>query len=294
MAKKNNTVLGWWISGPGDKLGYGDLRKARKGITHKIPKKKNIEVGKYGLHAGTNIFGALRFAPPNLVESKLWRVQLSGMNERVEYYNERYFNNFVGKERKYLYCVENYKTIIRDFLFQEVLDLNQKEQLGIKPIILEYLENPQSKLHSKFRGECRQVRLRLNAEGHNVDRYDLYMITDALMSIVPRLNSTAAEDFNFQYMNKLYQAIETKLLAVSDVNENMYSRDEIKQAFEALHKVPRTKLQKRIMNEIQADYNIVGCLIYEMKQTIRDEARQRVEQDLRSRLYKVLELAQKI
>ena len=103
---KQRVYTGWWF---GDKLGYGDGRIPEVGVTHSvggIP-----ECCRHGLHAGTTILNALRYAG----SATLWRVEIWG---DVDHNNDK----ITGTHRKYLWKLD-VDDVLRDFARRCALDV---------------------------------------------------------------------------------------------------------------------------------------------------------------------------
>lgn len=62
----------WYFSNSDCRLGYGDGRQIKAGVTHSVNRAPVL--CRYGLHGSVNILDALRYAPGPYV----WRVNLSG------------------------------------------------------------------------------------------------------------------------------------------------------------------------------------------------------------------------
>jgi len=80
----------WYFSGTDKKLRYGDNRKIRAGITHKV--KCEPIICESGLHGSKRIIDALEYAP----EAFVWRVELAGDMAHSE-------DKTSATERKYLW-----------------------------------------------------------------------------------------------------------------------------------------------------------------------------------------------
>jgi len=93
--------LGWYFSDATERLRYGDGRKIKVGITHKV--KCEPIMCQQGLHASPSVLDALNYAPGNI----LFRVSLGGKKVHEE-------DKSVARERTYISRIDA-KPILREF-----------------------------------------------------------------------------------------------------------------------------------------------------------------------------------
>jgi len=120
----NKTIKAWYFSTDDCILQYGDGRKIKEGVIHKVD--EPIKLCEGGLHASLTPFGALYYARGSI----LWEVELSG--KIISGDNKR-----VATVRKYIkgLNIENY---LREFAREEALSVIH---LWRAPsIVKEYLE----------------------------------------------------------------------------------------------------------------------------------------------------------
>lgn len=79
----------WYFAPQGNRLGYGDNRLIRVGITHRVEGRP--ETCERGLHASKQIIDALQYAKSNI----LYRVELSGEMDHAS-------DKIAAQSRKYL------------------------------------------------------------------------------------------------------------------------------------------------------------------------------------------------
>ena len=99
----------WYFSTGDKRLRYGDDRKIRAGVTHKI--KGDPECCYNGLHGSVSILDALQYAPGN----HIWRVELSGDMDRND-------DKIAATERKYLWGYDAAE-VLRKFARMCALDV---------------------------------------------------------------------------------------------------------------------------------------------------------------------------
>jgi len=116
-------MLGWYFSNNSKQLRYGDGRKIRPGITHKVTGVPFL--CQWGLHASKNIVDALIWAPGLYI----WRVELSG---QLKFSSDK----MVASERKYLWGYRS-EDIFKKFLRLCAYDL--RNLLTMDLFIEEYL-----------------------------------------------------------------------------------------------------------------------------------------------------------
>ena len=117
-------LKGWWFSNNDKKLGYGDGRIIRAGITHKV--KCEPVLCQSGLHASKRIIDALQYAPGHYV----WRVELSG--EIKEDYDKA-----VATQRKYLWGM-NCEAVL--FKFARMCALDVIDKWNAPDIVIQFLK----------------------------------------------------------------------------------------------------------------------------------------------------------
>ena len=257
---KKQTIEAWWIAGPEDRLGYGDNRIAKKGVTHKVPKNTTIRHGEVGLHANSSLYGALSYAPPWNVSSKLWRVELSGFpcNEAP-----LYTGSFAARTRKYLFSVENYATVIRDSLFTQAVELNKKANLGFPEFIIDYLKEPLNQKHRAFHKELKEIKqepnFRFNNSGYSIYpygednpglAYNINSLIGYISLLVPKANNCSSFDVN--ELSSLHDALAIKHSQLSDKKHRRPRQEDVKKELQKLLKVPRNDIQKGLIEVLNA------------------------------------------
>jgi len=95
------TIKAWHFVSDDRKLGYGDGRKVRKGITHKV--KVEPILCQQGLHASIRAIDAIQYAPGNVVS----RIIIGGEIIKGD-------DKIVGTERTYLWVADAEDTL-REF-----------------------------------------------------------------------------------------------------------------------------------------------------------------------------------
>jgi hypothetical protein len=116
--------LGWYFAADNKRLCYGDNRKIKTGIIHKI--EGEPVMCKQGLHASPTVLDALAYAPGNI----LYRVALSG---KIVHSDDK----SVATERTYLKCIDA-ESILQEFARKCALSVIHLWDCPL--IVREYLE----------------------------------------------------------------------------------------------------------------------------------------------------------
>jgi len=131
--QKKKTMIGWYFSRGNKKLGYGDNRIIKLGLTHKV--KGNPVLCKHGLHASKNILDALDCAQGPII----WKVELSG---KIIKGNDK----SVATARLYLEGGIDTTIILRKFTRMCALDVIHLWEAP--QIVIEYLKTGKEELRA--------------------------------------------------------------------------------------------------------------------------------------------------
>ena len=124
-------MKGWYFSGEDKKLRYGDNRKIKLGVTHKI--KGEPVLCERGLHASKSIMDALDYSPGTIV----WKVELSGKIIEGD-------NKSVATKRIYLEGGIDITNILRKFARMCALDVIHLWEAP--KVVIDYLKTGKEEL----------------------------------------------------------------------------------------------------------------------------------------------------